>query len=251
MVNLEKIQTAIKTIYASALKNNIYLLIAGGSIGRGNYVPGWSDADLLLVLNNIDTKSLFLVKNCEEKLEKIFNLEIDTMIITKTAFEKLSPEKLHGKVKNFLFFINKTKILIKNKGLKLPIVNYKDFIYGFWSTYTNQEKNFLRRNADGNYKDKSSLQKLFKKNLKVIFLLLKQGFATPKLAPCTYDQIIKSASNYLSKSTLKKLGHYQVIRTANKIKKMSTTELKREVNDSIDLFQVISKILITNKHVNK
>jgi len=162
MVDVREIVKSIRFVYNKLLGKNINLLIVGGSIGRGNYVAGWSDVDLLLVLKTPDIDSLRLVKRCEKYIQNRFNVEVDTMITTQFVIEYIRQERLHGKIKNFLFFLPMGKILIK-RNIKLPSMSRKKFGYGFWATYADQEKNFLRRNADININDRQALIKLCKK----------------------------------------------------------------------------------------
>ena len=196
MVNTERIIESTRFIYNKLLGTNVCLLVIGGSIGRGNYVEGWSDADLLLVLKNADSDSLILVKKCEEYIQNRFNIEVDTMITTKFAIEHIPPEKLHGKVKNFLYFLPKEKILIK-RDIRLPTMDKRGFAFGFWATYAEQEKNFFRRNADVDVKNKKALLNLLKKNIKIIFLILKQFITESSEAPSTYEDVILSTYGLL------------------------------------------------------
>lgn len=246
MVNKENIKNFIFSIYKNSFKKEICLLVLGGSLGRGNYVNGWSDADLLLVLEHCSGENLRTVKSCEENIKKYCGIEIDTMVTSKNNIECTPPKELHGKIKNFLFFLHKCDVLI-NRNLSLPLINYKRFGYGFWATYAEQEKNFLRRNIDINLKDNKSLQKTFKKNIKIIFLLLKQFFIDKEIAPCTYEEVLFISTKKFSPNICKKLKKYIAIRKMNAIANMTNTELKRQIDISINIFREISKIILFSK----
>jgi len=243
MVKITEIYSTIFNLYNNALGDKAQFLSVGGSIGRGNFVNGWSDIDLLLVLDNFDNKSLRKIKKCEEKIKKKFEIDIDTMIVQKNVIEMTSPEKLHGKVKNFLYFISKTVILL-DRGVKLPKIDYNKFVFGFWATYAEQEKNFLRRNADVDFDNNDALKKLFKKNIKIIFLLLKQFFAIKELVPCTYEDTLTLIKNSLPRNIFLKLNEYANIRKSNGIDSFSENDLKNEINLSVDIFLDISKIMV-------
>lgn len=244
MVDINKLLKTIHFTYRKTLGKNINLLIVGGSVGRKNFVHGWSDIDVLLVLNKIDSLNLRLVKKCEQELESLAKIEIDTMIVSKYTIEHTKPRKLHGKIKNFLFFLGKTKVLIK-KNIKIPAMSYQDFIYGFWATLADQDKNFLRRNADifTHTKDKKSLQKLLKKNIKIIFLILKQSLAEPQLAPSTYREVIYLAEKSLPIRIIKQLKKYEEMRAKKEVTIISEEKLREEIDLSVKIFNDITKLL--------
>lgn len=241
MVNLKKIQNFIYTTYDSVLNKNVCLLMIGGSVGRGNYIKNWSDIDLLLVLHDVDIKSLQLIEQCEKHIEKNLGIEVDTMVTSKFTLEHTPPQKLHGKIKNFIFFLPKAKILIK-RDIIIPPINYQKFVYGFWATYAEQEKNFFRRNISANLANKKELRKLLKKNIKIIFLLLKQGLATPKLVPSNYNEALSLAKTKFNPYIIKQLKKYVSIRINNKISTMTAKKLKNELIVSIEIFQELNKI---------
>lgn len=243
MVKVSDIQDFIRQTYSESLGEHIAFLAIGGSLGRGNYIDGWSDADLLLVLSYINSDILCLVKNCEKKIFDRFHIDVDTMITNKHTLEQTPAEKLHGKIKNFLFFISNATILIR-QNINLPTINYSMFVYGFWSTYADQEKNYLRRNSDIDFNNRESVEKLFKKNIKIIFLLLKQCFATSELTPCTYDEVLILVSRELSPKICFKLEGYVKIRQKNSIHSLSDEDLRRETRESLDIFQSISRIMV-------
>lgn len=242
MVNTKEIIKSIRFIYNKLLGKNISLLIVGGSLGRGNYVVGWSDVDLLLVLKNPNSDSLKLVKKCERYIQGRFNIEVDTMITTQFAIEHIKPEKLHGKIKNFLFFLPKEKVLIK-RNIKLPMMSEKKFGYGFWATYAEQEKNFLRRNADINISSKQALIKLAKKNIKIIFLILKQFLANISKTPSTYKDIIILTNKTLPQHIRVKLQEYDALRATGSLRQMSVRQLHGYIKESVELFYELGKIL--------
>lgn len=227
------------------LGKNIHLLIVGGSIGRGNYVNGWSDVDLLLVLMQPDSESLRLVRKCEEDIKKRFNIDVDTMITSKFTIEHTAPKKLHGKIKNFLFFLRDGKILIKKK-MRLPRMDRRKFTYGFWATYAEQEKNFLRRNADIEWGNKQAMQILAKKNIKIIFLILKQYLAGLTYVPSTYKTVLSMGEDVLPEFILSKLREYETIRTNNGLSKMSIVRLRKIILESIKTFNYLGKFIIKN-----
>jgi len=246
MVNFKKFLETASLVYNKALKNNICLLIVGGSIGRGNYIEGWSDADLLLVLEKPNSKALQLVRKCEEYIKRRFNIDTDTMITSKFTIEHISPEKLHGKIKNFLFFMLKEKILIR-RNIKISKINRQEFGYGFWATYAEQEKNFLRRNAEIDMRNKSTLQTLARKNIKIIFLILKQYLAN-SISSSTYEEVISSGKKILPISITNHLEKYRDIRLNNQLSIMSVKQLRNLISESIEIFYNLGKLVI--KHTN-
>lgn len=243
MVNLQQFLSTVRLVYTKALKENICLLIVGGSIGRESYIEYWSDADLLLVLKRPNSRSLRLIKGCEEYIKKRFNIEVDTMITSKFTIERTSSEKLHGKIKNFLFFLPKEKILIQKK-IKLPKINGQKFGYGFWATYAEQEKNFLRRNADIRVKDNGALRALAKKNIKIIFLILKQYLADSTSAPSTYEEVLSLGKMILPKRIIHYLRKYEDVRMNNRLSTMSARQLRDMVSDSVEIFHELGKFII-------
>jgi predicted nucleotidyltransferase len=233
----------IRMTYLHYLEDDVVFLALGGSLGRGNYIHGWSDADLFLVLSRTDAETLHRVKACEEEIEKRFQIEVDTMIMSKKTLEYTPAKMLHGKIKNFLFFIDRTKVLVY-KDIKLPFVGFSDFIYGFWATYADQEKNYLRRNADVNYDNRKSLEKLLKKNIKIIFLLLKQCFAREDFAPCTYDEVLVLTQGKISKKIQIKIQEYVTFRKNNVIPTLTDDILKQEIGVSVDIFSDLGEIMV-------
>ena len=247
MVKLQQFSKSVYLTYNKTLGKNICLLVIGGSIGRENYIEGWSDADLLLILNDINSQSLQLIKRCEKRIGRLFSVGVDTMVSSKYTIEHTPPEKLHGKIKNFLFFLPKEKVLIQ-RNLNLPIMDNDKFAYGFWATYAEQEKNFLRRNADINIKDKKALQVLFRKNIKIIFLIIKQRFATSVMIPLTYREAISLTEDVLPLYLTEKLKEYEMIRINNKLSTISIPQLKKEISRSVEIFRELGKIVI--KRIN-
>lgn len=247
--NISEIYDFIRTIYLHYLEDGVVLLVIGGSLGRGNYVNGWSDADLLLVLSRTDAKTLHCVKICEKEIAERFRLEVDTMIMSKKTLECTPVKMLHGKIKNFLFFIDRTKVLI-SKDINLPSVSYDDFVYGFWATYADQEKNYLRRNADIDVNDRKSLEKLLKKNIKIIFLLLKQYCAREDLVPCNYDEVLILTQGIIPKKIRIKLQEYVAFRKNNEIPILANDILKREVSISLDIFSNLGEIMTKSLNGN-
>ncbi|MDP2630718.1 MAG: nucleotidyltransferase domain-containing protein [Candidatus Uhrbacteria bacterium] len=242
MVNIPDFLREVRLCYGSALGKNISLLIVGGSIGRGNYVPWWSDADLLLVLKKTDSKSLHLVMECEKHIQAKYGIDMDTMVTSKDNIEHTPPEKLHGKIKNFLFFLPKEKVLIR-KSIKVQSMSSLALKYGFWATYAEQDKNFLRRNTDLNIEDKKSLQVIAKKNIKIIFLILKQYLANSVSVPSTYEEVIYLGTGVLSTSVIRSLKKYENIRLNNQLASMSETELRNIVSESVDIFNGLGKLV--------
>lgn len=244
MVNQEKLLSFIFKTYKKLLGDNICLFIVGGSVGRKNFINGWSDADLLLVLQKTDSNSLKMVKKCENILNKKYNIEMDTMIISEITLKLTEPKKLHGKVKNFIYFIKNAVVLIKKNELTIPQLSKEDFIYGFWATYADQEKRFLRRNADINKNDIVSLQKLAKKNIKIIFLILKQFLAKQSSSvPSTYSEVILQSKNIFKNEITKKLKKYELIRNFNQLTKMPKKELTILISETNDVFNSLNKII--------
>lgn len=239
---MKEVIKSIHFIYSKLLGKNISLLIVGGSLGRGNYVAGWSDVDLLLVLKNPNNDFLKSVNKCEWYIQSRFNVEVDTMITTQFTIENIKPEELHGKIKNFLFFLSKEKVLIK-RNIKLPTMSKRKFGYGFWATYAEQEKNFFRRNADININDKQTLIKLAKKNIKIIFLILKQFLANISEVPSTYKDIIALTNKTLPQHIKIKLQEYETLRATDSLRRMSTRQLRNCIKESVELFYELGKIL--------
>jgi hypothetical protein len=242
MVTVSNIHEFIREIYEGILGDRALFLIIGGSLGRGNYIDGWSDADLLLVLSDIDSNTLMSVKQCEKRIFEQFHIDVDTMIIDKNTIERTPSKNLHGKVKNFLFFISKAVVLIRRE-VDIPSVDYDDFIYGFWATYAEQAKNFLRRNADINSDDREDMERLLKKNIKIIFLLLKQCFSMPTLVPCTYDEVLLLVLREFSQQVCSQLESYVKMRENDAIRSFSREKLESEIVASVNLFQNISDIM--------
>lgn len=243
MVNASFFHQYVRQTYSAALKKDICLLAVGGSLGRGNYVGRWSDADLLLVLRRIDGGLLRLVGECEGKVSKRFGLEVDTMITSKCTIEHTPPERLHGKIKNFLFFLPKTAVLVEG-GVRLPTMDFRKFAFGFWVTFAEQEKNFLRRNADANLSNRNALERLLRKNIKIIFLFLKQGFATPHFVPATYEEVLSIIPKEIAPGVRDKLEQYIEMRARSALDKMPISRLRREVDVSIKTFQTISERMV-------
>lgn len=243
MVRLKQFLKFVRLTYDKALGKNICLLVVGGSVGRGNYIQGWSDADLLLVLRDIDSKSLRLIRRCEDRVSRRFGIETDTMITSKFTIERIDLKKLHGKVKNFLFFLAEEKVLIQ-RNLRLQKMDNIGFKYGFWATYVEQEKNFLRRNADANAEDLRALQALLKKNIKIIFLIIKRCFATSVLVPSTYKEAISLVEETLPAYLVKNLKKYETMRLNSQISEMSALQLKKELSKSVEMFTKLGKIVV-------
>lgn len=244
MVDLKKLYRFIYHTYTTILTGKIRLLIVGGSIARGNYREGWSDIDLLLVLDSINSQCLRRVKKAEEKVAHKFQVDVDTMITLASTIQQTTITQLHGKVKNFIFFLSKEKILVK-RNFRIPRITHQEMVDGFWATRAEQEKNFLRRNADMIIKDRSSLEKLFKKNIKIIFLILKQYLAMNELrfVPSTYKDVILLSKTRLPFDIQKKLEQYNEIRAMSTIPTMPLATLRREIDVSIKIFYSIGKII--------
>jgi hypothetical protein len=246
MVDVEKFCEATRRAYMSALGRNISFLAVGGSVGRGNPVDGWSDADLLLILRRADAASLRAVRASEERVSRKFGVDVDTMITTKQAIDSSDPKELHGKVKNFLYFLPQARILVGSPRT-MPKMTFGDYGYGFWATYSEQQKNFLRRNADADTGDRDSLMRLFRKNIKIIFLLLKQHLAQGGAAACTYDQVLSSVEDTLPKPVVRQLTRYARLRRENLLSRMGVAELRREVGSSVDLFEKVGSIMLNRR----
>jgi hypothetical protein len=240
--NIPEFYDFVRTTYQRHLGKDVAFLAIGGSLGRGNYIDGWSDVDLLLVLSKIDAATLRRVSVCEKEISDQYRIEVDTMITEKRTMEHTPPKMLHGKIKNFLFFIDRAKVLI-SKSIVLPPVDYSDFVYGFWATYADQEKNYLRRNADSIITDRKSLEKLLKKNIKIIFLLLKQCFAEKDLVPCTYSEVVSLTQGKISNKVQSKLKEYIMARENNSIPLLTDESLRLEIDVSLNVFSELSGIM--------
>jgi len=153
---------------------------------------------------------------------------------------------LHGKVKNFLYFLPQARILVGSPRT-MPKMTFGDYGYGFWATYSEQQKNFLRRNADADTGDRDSLMRLFRKNIKIIFLLLKQHLAQGGAAACTYDQVLSSVEDTLPKPVVRQLTRYARLRRENLLSRMGVAELRREVGSSVDLFEKVGSIMLNRR----
>jgi len=127
-------------------------------------------------------------------------------------------------------------------------VDRQKFGYGFWATYAEQEKNFLRRNADINIKDREALQGLAKKNIKIIFLILKQFLASssPASSTYTYKEVLASLENIVPSHVANKLAGYESIRAHDTLSAMSAAQLRKIISVSVELFNDLGKLMITH-----
>lgn len=134
--------------------------------------------------------------------------------------------------------------MLVERGVRLPVMDFRKFAFGFWATFTEQEKNFLRRNADADLSNRNALERLLRKNIKIIFLLLKQGFATLRFVPATYEEVLSIIPKEVASGVRDKLKQYIEMRARSALDKMPISQLRREVDVSIEIFQTISKAMV-------
>lgn len=117
---LNKVKRSVTKVLKNGLKNNLFAIVATGSLASGNYKKLWSDVDILIVIEKLDLQTKKKIAQSTKLLEKIYKKHFGINTITKQEFKnpvlptisldgktlqalldlKLSPERL-------IFFKNK------------------------------------------------------------------------------------------------------------------------------------------------
>jgi len=91
----DKIKQAAVIKFRVGLKDNLFAIILTGSASTGTYKAGWSDLDLLVIVEHLDFDTKRLVAGATAELENASNVHHGLNIITKEELEKpTNPEIL-------------------------------------------------------------------------------------------------------------------------------------------------------------
>jgi hypothetical protein len=240
MVNQESFLQFILNAFQNELGENLLLLSACGSLGRGNFLPGWSDADLLLIVKEVSFLELQKINRISEAIEKKYNIDIDAFTISNENLN--SVQRMHGKLINYLFFVNSINVLCGDRSI-LPVVTYKEYKDTLYPSIIEYQKS-IRQAHKMSYQTIASMHARYKKNIKLTFLILKRYVATESDQPETYDYIVKACSKY-SWLDASKLLKYAAIRNQNLLPVMNAQELEEGISDSFNYFEHITNYLLT------
>lgn len=247
----EKVLVQIKERYQEILGDNVGVLIAGGSLPRGDYRSEWSDIDMFAVLKDTGTESLRLVRKVEDMLSEELDTELDTMIVSQDLFKATRPEDLQDKVKNFLYWIDEEALLIGGKQ-DIPLLSFEQYKKGTEIVCVEQSKKFLRRNADIKLDGVEALRILLKKNVKVTRLILRRGLANEQFAPNTWKQVLEAVEQRKEKDDWEiweydRLSKYFQWREDNAIATMEEEQLIEEIDSSLRYFERICAHILSHK----
>lgn len=241
----------IKEKYWEVLGDNLVVLIAGGSLPRGDFLPGWSDIDMFAVIRNIGTEDLRRIREVEGALSEELATELDTMIVSEALFSAAKSEDLQGKVRNFLYWIDEESLLVGKKE-NLPTISFEQYKKGVQIACVEQSKNSLRRNADINVDDIEALRKLLKKNVKVTRLVLRVGLATKEFAPNTWTQVLEAVNHRRGEENwdvweYDRLSLYSQWREENTIASMDSDLLRNWIDSSVQYFERICAHILSHE----
>lgn len=239
----------IREVYKEYLQDNIACLILGGSLARGNFVPGWSDIDMLLVLRTVSTEALIKVAQVEKKLKFELGTDIDTMVLNLELYLIVGSEKIHEKIKNFFFYIEDCEILETH--IQIPNFEWKDFVDSFMYTCIEQEKKFYRRNIDTDLESFDDVKKTLKKNIKITFLVIKQFLVCQKKIKIKeYAQAARYFKEYSDSEILDTLNKYVSLRKSNAFEtEYSNTgisgiiQVNKDIKKSVNTFRKVLNIV--------
>lgn len=250
-MDAEQTLARIKETYQEVLGDNLVVLIAGGSLPRGDFLPGWSDIDMFAVIRNVGTEDLRRVRKVEEVLSTELDTELDTMIVSEALFNATKPENLQDKVKNFLYWIDEEALLVGDAG-RIPRVSFREYKKGTEVVCVEQSKKFLRRNVDIKSGNIEELRTLLKKNVKVTRLILRRGLATEDFAPNTWQQVLDAVEKRRTKEDwgiweYERLLTYSQWRQKDAIKDLGKEELQEAIDSSVQYFERICAHILSHE----
>lgn len=215
-------------------------MIVGGSVARGNAVRGWSDVDVLVIIEDMDATSLAGVRYAERELREHYNVTVDAVVTARTAIDQ-PIWTTHSKVRNFLFF---AKPDCTYGEIPRNCLTIDDLLAGSRHVFHEQLTRFLRRNVDVNINDRTDLIIHTRKNMKLSLLLLRLATTTRTFQPNTFADL--SAADTLPKTIRERMKTYSQLRRGNELASLATAQLRQTWQDSIATFHLCFSTFVGN-----
>jgi 8-oxo-dGTP pyrophosphatase MutT (NUDIX family) len=157
------------------LKTNLFAIISSGSVNKKNFVEGWSDIDVIIVVRKLRFFEKKKISVILTKLSKMYNIKIGIDVITREEFENplLPWLTLPGKVLFTLTILKKRpENLLYGKITKRYVPNKKTImkysLYNIWMLLFN-----LRKRIASEKIDKKSIRNLVTKEIRIAFIVTK------------------------------------------------------------------------------
>ncbi len=196
-MNVSKLQFLLS---GSKIYNNIFKdpgmlsLIVVGSIAGNNFIPGWSDIDLLCLVDKPRKSTLDAVSGLESWIAKKTKIKTGIEIFMLEQLEKAVQDSSisanYVKIfKNIYGTLSKENILYLKKGLIVPVFKdihfqYRDLFAHTLSTFSYMQK-YIK---NGKNSQKETVRKIVKNSLFLMqsYLLFKRSELVKN-----YDQVLK------------------------------------------------------------
>lgn len=200
---LDKIKKATVSRFKEILKDNLFVIILTGSISLGTYKVGWSDLDLLIVVEHLDFDTKRLVVKIITELENTSGIHHGLNVITVEEFVKpVHPEiLLDGKVLQALIDLRKypERLLYSKEHLDLNnVYSPDDIIIRAYSLlnigmFLRRNRQTLTRTTDHSIDE---LKELLKKEMRAAMIITKLAVQYFTAIPQgSYQEVLNQAKS--------------------------------------------------------
>lgn len=216
--------------YITELKNNLgdvlKLVLLIGSSSSGYVVDGWSDIDIILVLENYKIEYVNIIK----KIVQRYDIKIGNTIYSKTEFEN---KRIDPKTYYYLLLVqeNYIKIQYNSSRLNIPKVTMKE-CQDQYMTWLMEHFHSYKRMWLYQEISEEKIRKIFKNT----YLIMKAILIINNYRPQNYEQVFNL---YSEKFNYKNLNYKKFIEEYQK-KEYNKTEI---INFAKDFSEEISNNL--------
>lgn len=216
--------------YITELKNNLgdvlKLVLLIGSSSSGYVVEGWSDIDIILVLENYKIEYVNIIK----KLVQKYDIKIGNTIYSKTEFEN---KRIDPKTYYYLLLVqeNYIKIQYNSSSLNIPKVTMKE-CQDQYMTWLMEHFHSYKRMWLYQEISEEKIREIFKNT----YLIMKAVLIINNYRPQNYEQVFNL---YSEKFNYKKFNYKKFIEEYQK-KEYNKTEI---INFAKDFCEEISNNL--------
>lgn len=181
----DKVINKFKNNILDLLGENLKGILLIGSYLSKRYIDNWSDIDLIIIVNEINSEVIEKIKAESNK----YNTKIG---ITLYSLNDIKKRKIDSKTTYYFYLYNKKNLnYIYSKELKLPIINKQDMIDKTYNLLYNN-LHVCKRNLL--YKNKS--KDLAKSQFKNIYSIIKTYLIINDIYPLNYEETFEKFNKH-------------------------------------------------------
>lgn len=240
--DIQRIDASIRAAFINEFGNALARLYACGSLGREDFVFGWSDIDLLFVVDEITIDILRKIRAIELTLSTHHQTKVDIYAVPK--LDVFNPRLAHGKLRNYAVHADRLRILIDQ--LDIAFVSWdilEDVDYSHF-TILEYRKSLRRSVINSDFSNLKELQELFVRIVKIIFLILRVQYSSKIVLPVSYQDTLEILAESQQSSYFAPLARYLVFRSLASHRSLSRDRIIKEIQDSYLLFEDLSANLL-------